>query len=175
MAGEVFPIGTVLFFVGAWTDNVTMVGWYKCDGGSDPNIINHFVRGAAASGGAGGGSDAKVNISHTHSGIDTEPNHNHGGNTGIADPEDHTHSFLPWVWWDWSGASTYGYVYWIASSSDNLTLYEYDGLHYHFGVPEGAHYTYAGGHIHTTSSSGAAGAGKNMPEYKRAIPIIRRV
>ena len=69
MAGETFPIGTVLLFVGTFVDNTTMVGWYVCDGSdSAPNIVDKFLRGAAASGGTGGTDDAVV-IAHTHPSI----------------------------------------------------------------------------------------------------------
>jgi len=173
MAGEVFPIGTVLFFVGAWTDNVTMVGWYKCDGGSDPDIMNNFVRGAGTSG-AGGGSDAALNIVHQHSGISTKANHNHGGATGGSDPATHTHEFNAWYWKDFSGLAGNDNA-WINSYTDNILLYNWGGLHAHFSPPATPHYTYNGSHAHATAASGAGGAGKNMPEYKAAIPIIRRV
>jgi len=166
MAGEVFPIGTVLFYVGVFTDNVTMVGWYVCDGSdSAPTIVNHFVRGAAASSG-NGGSDAAVNITHTHAGISERPAHDHIGTTGGSDPAGHTHSFNPWVYWGGAGGGSSSLMW--GSSTSNATLYNDDGAHAHSGD-----ISTTGSHSHITTSSGAAGAGKNMPEYKRVIPIIR--
>ena len=60
------PIGFITMFSGAWTDNSTIPGWYKCDGNNGTvNLVNKFVRGAATSG-ATGGSDNAVIVSHSH-------------------------------------------------------------------------------------------------------------
>jgi len=46
------PIGTVLMFNGA---NITLPGWYKCDGNNGtPNLVDKFIRSEAASGNTGG-------------------------------------------------------------------------------------------------------------------------
>lgn len=61
------PIGFISMFSGTWVDNVTIPGWYKCDGNNGTvNLVNKFVRGAATSGGSGGSDDAVI-VSHTHS------------------------------------------------------------------------------------------------------------
>jgi hypothetical protein len=51
-----FPKGTILMYDGtSWTDNVTLKGWYKCEGqtvdgyGTLPNLKNRFVIGYDAS------------------------------------------------------------------------------------------------------------------------------
>ncbi len=61
------PIGYISMFSGAWVDNTTISGWYKCDGNNGTvNLVNKFVRGGATSGASGGSDDAVV-VSHTHS------------------------------------------------------------------------------------------------------------
>ena len=53
-------------FSGAFTNNVTKVGWYKCDGNNGTiDLVDKFVRGGDASGAEGGSDDAVV-VSHTH-------------------------------------------------------------------------------------------------------------
>ena len=69
------PIGFIAMFSGAWTDNVTIPGWYKCDGNNGTiNLVDKFVRGGATSGATGGSDDAVV-VSHSH----TEQIHGVGG------------------------------------------------------------------------------------------------
>ena len=59
-------VGAIIMFSGAFTNNVTMVGWYKCDGtNGTPNLVDKFIRGAATSGGSGG-SDNAIVVSHAH-------------------------------------------------------------------------------------------------------------
>ena len=84
------PIGSMIAFDGAWTDNVTMPGWYACiaanSGLGCPNMVDRFILGKAIAGsGATGGSNthtiaaAELPVhthdlgSHTHS----TPNHAH--------------------------------------------------------------------------------------------------
>ena len=60
------PIGFIAIYSGSWTDNSTMLGWYKCDGNNGTvNLVNRFVRGGATSGASGGSDDAVV-VSHAH-------------------------------------------------------------------------------------------------------------
>lgn len=60
------PIGFISMFSGAWTDNSTIPGWYKCDGNNGTvNLVNKFVRGGATSGATGGSDDAIV-VEHAH-------------------------------------------------------------------------------------------------------------
>jgi len=67
----IFPIGAILMYSGTWVDNVTIPGWYKCDGNNGTvNLVNKFIRGAATSGGSGG--------ADTHTLIEAEiPSHTH--------------------------------------------------------------------------------------------------
>lgn len=54
------PVGTIRMFSGAFINNVTIPGWYICDGSNGtPDLVNRFVRGGLSSG-ATGGSDSKV-------------------------------------------------------------------------------------------------------------------
>ena len=65
-AGFAPPIGFIAMFSGAWTDNSTIPGWYKCDGNNGTvDLVDKFVRGAATSGGSGGSDDA-ILVSHNH-------------------------------------------------------------------------------------------------------------
>ena len=60
------PIGFIAMFSGAWTDNSTIPGWYKCDGNNGTvNLVNKFIRGGTTSGATGGSDDAVV-VSHDH-------------------------------------------------------------------------------------------------------------
>ncbi|KKK93564.1 hypothetical protein LCGC14_2691620, partial [marine sediment metagenome] len=69
------PIGFIAMYSGAWTDNTTIPGWYKCDGNNGTvNLVDKFVRGGTTSGASGGSDDAIV-VQHNH-GI-TDPEHNH--------------------------------------------------------------------------------------------------
>ena len=53
-------------FSGTWIDNVTIVGWFKCDGNNGTvNLVDRFVRGGTTSGATGGSDDAIV-VSHNH-------------------------------------------------------------------------------------------------------------
>lgn len=74
------PIGYIAMFSGVWTDNVTIAGWYKCDGNNGTvNLVNKFVRGGTASGATGGSDDAVV-VDHDH-GVDYDDAS--GGDTGL--------------------------------------------------------------------------------------------
>lgn len=60
------PIGFITMFSGAFTNNITIPGWYKCDGNNGTvNLVDKFVRGGSASGATGGSDDAVV-VSHLH-------------------------------------------------------------------------------------------------------------
>jgi len=70
------PIGFIAIYSGTWEDNVTIPGWYKCDGNNGTiNLVDKFVRGGATSGATGGSDDAVV-VEHNHivylSGIGTQ-------------------------------------------------------------------------------------------------------
>lgn len=84
------PVGAVIAFDGAWTDNVTIKGWYACvlanAGLGCPNLVDRFLLGKAVAGsGALGGSNSHTIAAaelplhthdlgeHTHS----TPNHSH--------------------------------------------------------------------------------------------------
>ncbi len=68
---QVLPVGTVLMFDGSFTNNVTMPGWYICDGNNGtPNLVAKFIRGAATSGDTGGADSvtmtANMLVAHSH-------------------------------------------------------------------------------------------------------------
>ena len=66
LTGFAPPIGTIMMYSGVWEDNVTISGWYKCDGNNGTvNLVDKFVRGGTASGATGGSDDAVV-VSHKH-------------------------------------------------------------------------------------------------------------
>ena len=52
---EKFPVGAVVMYAGSWTNNVTIIGWYICDGNNGtPNLANKFIRSESSSGNTGG-------------------------------------------------------------------------------------------------------------------------
>ncbi|GAG83487.1 unnamed protein product, partial [marine sediment metagenome] len=56
---EFLPIGVIAMWSGAWEDNVTIPGWYKCDGNNGTvNLVDKFIRGGTASGATGGSDNA---------------------------------------------------------------------------------------------------------------------
>jgi hypothetical protein len=75
------PIGTIMYFSGSFTNNVTFPGWYKCDGtNGTPDLItnNRFARAASASGGTGGSKSISVGNLPAH-------DHNIGVGVGVAE------------------------------------------------------------------------------------------
>ncbi|MDR1452572.1 MAG: hypothetical protein LBJ25_01155 [Candidatus Margulisbacteria bacterium] len=107
-----FPLGTILIYDGGgWTDNVTLQGWYLCDGQektlpdgkktTTPDLINKFVRGGTS---CAAGGDGKVTLtvqnmpSHGHGltglSVDSGGAHTHtGSGMTVSEKEDHTHGF----------------------------------------------------------------------------------
>lgn len=98
---EILPVGTILMFNGTFIDDVTLPGWFICDGtDGTPNLVDKFIRGASTSGATGGAN------SHNHSvdvGIklnttDSESAHTHSidvpitVNTTVAESS-HTHTY----------------------------------------------------------------------------------
>ncbi|MDR1452571.1 MAG: hypothetical protein LBJ25_01150 [Candidatus Margulisbacteria bacterium] len=74
-----FPVGMLLMYDGSgWVDNVTLRGWYLCDGThGTPDLRNKFVRGGApASRGVTGGGNARLTANNL-------PRHNHNV-TGVV-------------------------------------------------------------------------------------------
>lgn len=46
------PVGTILMYDGKnWQDNVTLIGWYQCNGSNGtPNLTDRFIMGSSTSG-----------------------------------------------------------------------------------------------------------------------------
>lgn len=95
------PIGTVKFFHGAWSDNVTIPGWYECTAANAAaqgtvNGAGRILMGVAlatytdeSTGGAVTATLATANLaSHTHTG----PSHTHAGNDLTVSNGTHTHT-----------------------------------------------------------------------------------
>jgi hypothetical protein len=87
------PIGTVLAFDGAWTDNVTMPGWYACisanAGLGCPDLVDRFILGKAIAGsGATGGSNT-----HTIAAAELPP-HTHDLGSHTHSLSNHTHDMV---------------------------------------------------------------------------------
>jgi hypothetical protein len=80
-----FPKGTILMYDGTgWIDNVTLKGWYKCDGHNDtPNLQDCFIKGSGSAP-AKGGSNALTSS--------LLPMHAHGlSNCSVVTGGDHSH------------------------------------------------------------------------------------
>jgi hypothetical protein len=64
------PVGTILMFDGTdWQDNVTLVGWYKCDGANGtPDLRDKFIKGTGSLPSTGGSNalTAAMLPKHTH-------------------------------------------------------------------------------------------------------------
>ncbi|MDR1997748.1 MAG: hypothetical protein LBQ83_05435 [Candidatus Margulisbacteria bacterium] len=74
------PVGTILMYDGTgWQDNVTLVGWYQCDGNNGtPNLSDKFIKGAGTKAATGDGKmllEVKHLPAHKH-GI-TDKQHDH--------------------------------------------------------------------------------------------------
>ncbi|MDR1997717.1 MAG: hypothetical protein LBQ83_05280 [Candidatus Margulisbacteria bacterium] len=90
------PVGTILMYDGSnWVNDTTIPGWYKCDGqNGTPNLVDKFLRGAAAAGETGGADSGSVKLTSAHI-----PAHTHGLAAGsatvsgtIGDAAGHTHT-----------------------------------------------------------------------------------
>lgn len=171
------PVGTVLMYntVGAgWTDNITMVGWFKCNAANHitypgvPDLTNKFIRSQAASG-LTGGADTHTLVTaevpgHTHNAI---ANHDHGSviTSGLDGGHTHTLRCSDDVWHGtnantgsnaWTNSAwRSGMIGSVANHSHTVTL-----------VAEGGH---------THSSIGGDGAHQNMPSYYSLIFVCRAV
>ena len=138
------PIGYISMFSGAWTDNVTIPGWYKCDGNNGTvNLVGKFVRGGATSG-ATGGSDNAIVVQH-----------NHGGS--IGSDGGHAHDFN----WNEAGSGVFLPLRQAVSST---------GVNTESGIVEsvGNH-----NHSLTVNNEGVSGSGANKPAYYTLIFIQR--
>lgn len=68
---ETFPIGAIIMYDGVFTNNVTIPGWYVCDGNNGtPNLTDKFIRAETTSGNSGGSDSITLELSqvpaHVH-------------------------------------------------------------------------------------------------------------
>jgi len=182
-----FPIGTILFFEGTWTDNVTIPGWYKCDGNNGtPDLTDKFIRAEGSSGNTGGSDDA-INPTHTHTATvgnqSDDHDHAYSFSTSITQFTDSTHAheidLTSWAnYKDDKGRQHHGLT---AGTVRNLSNFGASGA-----TMEGDAHTHTFSwtsdtestpHNHSVSienaGDGEDGTGKNVPSYYTLIPIMR--
>jgi len=173
---NLLPSGTILMYKGTWQDNVTMPGWYKCDGNNGtPNLVEKFVRGGTSSGQTGGYEDAII-PEHIHTGV--TDSHTHYHNVSITSDTysySHTHSI---TYYDFNtGTGTYNFY--REAHGKNY------GTHSLYMVPERVDHTHSlqdvttanntSAHTHTAvaANTGEDGTGKNLPAYYELIYIMK--
>jgi hypothetical protein len=93
LAGVKLPVGTILMYDGySWADNVTMPGWYICDGrgtpyGNTPNLQDKFIKGKGSKADNGNG-QMTLGVQHlpAHKHSITDKEHDHAtSKIGCAD------------------------------------------------------------------------------------------
>ena len=174
---NLYPIGTVIYFTGSWTNNSTLPGWFSCDGNNTtPDLRSLFIMGASTSGQTGGYSDLTL-ASHSHTGTSgTESaTHTHlfSGSFVSGSIGDHTHT-IPFGNTLNSGGIPYGGKNTYLGTS-TLSLDANTTAHIHtFTIASVAD---ADAHTHTLTinqaGAGEAGVGKNLPAYYTVIPVMR--
>lgn len=141
---DFLPVGTILMFKGTFTNNVTIVGWYKCDGGNGtPNLVDKFIRSEATSDNTGGDDDAVV-VSHSHG----------AGNKTETQDTSHWHNMTIY---DKSGTSAIK-----AEGTDSVSQLGAELTSVQLSD-----------HKHTIASAGVSGTDKNIPAYYSLVFIMR--
>jgi len=96
------PIGTIRMHTGQWINNITIPGWYCCDGNNGtPNLVGRFIIGSGTPGVFGGTAGSTYTITnanlprhwHTNSHAHNLSNNNVTANNRVAaETQDHTHT-----------------------------------------------------------------------------------
>jgi hypothetical protein len=174
---DTLPVGTIIQFDDDFTNNVTLPGWYVCDGTNGTvNLVDKFIMGSMTAGTTGGTNDAPV-IQHGHTGVmGTESqNHTHaisGTSTSSTDPHQHA---LTYGAWDVYGSSRqnagWGYN---GRGSGNWTPYTSTTApsHSHTFSATSGNVSVAHTHSVTITNAGLA-SGSNMPAYYTMLFIQR--
>jgi hypothetical protein len=177
---SLYPIGTITYFNGAWSDNSTFPGWYKCDGNNGtPNLENYFIRGMSSSGDTGGYVDATLQA-HYHTGTTTAESDSHyhlvtSGTMESKDTPSHTHT----TYWrnsplDATNSLTVGW-----GGGTNPQSYSTNSIvgDSHIHTVHGTLNSVGDSHSHSTiiatTGTGEDGVGDNIPAYYTLIPIMR--
>lgn len=168
-------VGVIKMYDGAaWTDNVTMPGWYACiaanSGVGCPNLVDKFILGGIfADKGTTGGSATKtiaeVNLpSHVHSANHTHTASSGNNSVGHTHTANHTHTVSTT---GNAGALTDFMLGDSSGSTKNITLNVNTGA-------ESAAHTHAITVNTTTMNTGAAGSGTALditPPYYKVLFI----
>jgi hypothetical protein len=175
---NLYPIGTIVYYTGAWTNNSTIPGWYQCDGtNSTPNLTNLFIMGASSSGQTGGYTDLTLGT------------HSHASVVG-ANSADHTHTFTGTLVSATLGTHQHTLAFNDNGGNRGTPSVPYGGYHYlashnTVGSSDTTHshtvsFTSdadADTHIHTVvlanTGTGEDGVGDNIPAYYTLIPVMR--
>jgi hypothetical protein len=170
---DTLPVGSILQFDSAWTNNVTMPGWYQCDGNNGTvNLVNKFIYSGSASGATGGTNDAVV-IEHGHTGsTGTElSTHTHAvSGTSASNTDPHTHTAdPPWG----SNTSNSNYISRaLGPALGSNTTGSSAPSHSHSLSGSSGDNSAAHTHTVTVNNAGLA-SGSNMPAYYSMIFIQR--
>ena len=178
-----FPKGTILMYDGtSWTNNVTLQGWYKCDGNNGaavngltiPDLRNKFIMGYDSGSRTGGSNDRTLGIANIPGHSHTFKNENIS--TGDAVPTkagvtDLTGHFVG----DRPNIGAMSQASGIVSSTDETNKPGISGT----DVDNARHYIDAR-HTHTvnlngksTNNTGDGTAFDNRPSYYALIYIIK--
>jgi hypothetical protein len=173
-----YPMGTIIYFTGTWTNNSTMKGWYSCDGtNGTPDLRAKFIRGSSTSGQTGGYSNITLgNHTHTASSGNNSTTHTHSvsGTLESSGPGAHEHTF--YFFSLGGGGNTLRangnlggeLTHWHTASSPALT---------HTHSVSGTLSADTDTHTHTVTidaaGAGETGVGDNLPAYYTLIPVCR--
>ena len=174
---NLYPLGTIIYFTGAFTNNATLPGWYKCDGTNGTvNLVNLFIRSSSTSGQTGGYADLTLGT-HTHATTvgNSSATHTHtfSGtlNTANFDAHTHTQDIHPAA----GPTANVNIGNYHDPSSFGSTSTSIGSTHTHtFSFTSDAE---TDTHIHTLTVDNAGvgedGVGDNIPSYYKLIPIMR--
>jgi hypothetical protein len=169
------PIGAILAFDGAFTNNVTAVGWYKCDGTNGTiSLIDKFIYLDSSSGATGGTNDAPV-IEHTHtaSTATESATHTHTySDTSASGDSAHSHTISIYARASGDGYATIPYLAENTTNMGNIYSNTTDGTHTHTVSSTIGNNSATHNHSISINSTGDA-TGTNLPSYYKTIYIQR--
>jgi len=176
---NLYPVGTVVYFTGSWTDDTTIKGWYQCDGNNGtPDLTDLFIRGGSTSGLTGGTADLTLGT-HTHTPTvgNNSATHVHAISSGALaslNTTAHTHT-IPGYGASAGGGMTLQQAGGVPVGPFNITTDNGTTSHNH--TVSGSLPADSDTHTHTITvdkaGTGEDGVGANLPAYYTLIPVMR--